>query len=135
MNKVELLKKGFKGELLFVEFSELTGMIFGGEEVKSFLDEWEEELKECGLYDEIDENTGYIDANWTTKDKLKYFLEKHGETFHVVTQCIEGEKEYWENRMATVNRMNFVLALGNRNHDVYFSEEYQKEREGKEVEY
>jgi hypothetical protein len=31
--------------------------------------------------------------------------------------------------MAVVNRMNFVLALGNNNGDVYFSEEYQKEFE------
>lgn len=135
MTKVEMLKKGFEGKILFDNFVELTGMIFGEDEVKSLLEEWGEELKECGLYDEIEEDTGYIDANWETKDKLNYFLEKHGETFHVVTQCIEGETEYWENRMATVNRMNFVLALGNRNHDVYFSEEYQKEREGKEVEY
>ena len=129
MTKIESLKRGFRGELLFEEFEELTGMIFGEDEVKSLLEEWEAELREADLYDEIDEETGYIDANLETTDKLKMFLTKTQGTFHVVTQCIEGETEYWENRMAVVNRMNFVLALGNNNGNVYFSEEYQKEFE------
>jgi hypothetical protein len=128
MTKTETLKRGFEGKLSFEEFSEFTGLIFGDIEVKSFLEEYKEELKECGLYDEI-EDIGYIDANWKSMEKIKVFLEKTQHTFHVVTQCIEGETEYWENRMAVVNRMNFVLALGNNNGDVYFSEEYQKEFE------
>ena len=128
MTKVEMLKKGFEGKILFDNFVELTGMIFGEDEVKSLLEEWETELREVDLYDEI-EDIGYIDANWKSMEKIKVFLEKTQHTFHVVTQCIEGETEYWENRMAVVNRMNFVLALGNNNGDVYFSEEYQKEFE------
>lgn len=129
MTRIEKLKKGFKGELLFEEFEELTGMIFGEEEVKSLLEEWEEELKEADLYDEIDRETGYIDANNTTSEKITKFLKLTKDTFHIVTQCFEGETEYFENRMAYVNRMSYVLAIGNENTDVYFSEEYHRENE------
>ena len=129
MTKIESLKRGFRGELLFEEFEELTGMIFGEDEVKSLLEEWEAELREVDLYDEIDEETGYIDANWKNVERINTFLIRTNKIFHVTTQCFEGETEYWENRMAVVNRMNFVLALGNNNGNVYFSEEYQKEFE------
>ena len=129
MTKVEMLKKGFEGKILFDNFVELTGMIFGEDEVKSLLEEWEAELREVDLYDEIDEETGYIDANWKNVERINTFLIRTNKTFHVTTQCFEGETEYWENRMAVVNRMNFVLALGNNNGNVYFSEEYQKEFE------
>ncbi len=129
MTKIESLKRGFRGELLFEEFEELTGLIFGEEEVKSLLEEWEEELKEVDLYDEIDEETGYIDANRTTSEKIMNFLKLTKDTFHIITQCYEGETEYWENRMAYVNRVSYLLAIGNENPEVFFSEEYHRENE------
>lgn len=127
MTKIEMLNKGFKGELRFEEFEELTGIIFGEDEVKSLLKEWETELKEVGLYDEIDEETGYIDANGKTAEKLRKFLEKTNNTFHVVTQCFEGETEYWDNRMAYVNRASYLLAIGCNNADITYYEKGEEE--------
>lgn len=128
MTRAEQLKKGLKVELDFEEFSEFTGMIFGEEEVESFLKEYEKELKDADLYDEIEEDTGYIDANGDTEKKVKAFLEKNP-GFHVVTQCITGDTEIWDNKMRRLDRMNYVLAVGNSCEYIFIAEEREDEEE------
>ena len=120
MTKVEMLKKGFEGKILFDNFVELTGMIFGEDEVKSLLEEWETELREVDLYDEIDED-GYIKGTYGNATKINNFCKKY-EYFHGVSIVkVENKNDKWVNFLTSAGS-EFALAIGNRDKEIKFEE-------------
>ena len=115
-----MLKKGFEGKILFDNFVELTGMIFGEDEVKSLLEEWETELREVDLYDEIDED-GYIKGTYGNATKINNFCKKY-EYFHGVSIVkVENKNDKWVNFLTSAGS-EFALAIGNRDKEIKFEE-------------
>ena len=102
----------------FTDFKKETGLIKGKRATKKFKEEYEEDLKEFGLLNKIDE-TGSLDDFRGCVEGLDKFLEKHPE-LHIVTKCCEGIKDYWPNYAAYVNRLCYYFANGSKDTDLCF---------------
>ena len=119
MNKIKLLRQGFEGEISFKDFKSITGIISSKIEIKSLLEEYEEELVESELFYKIDRETGAIEASLTNIEKIKKFLILSHNTFHIVTECFKENKKYWENNFACRGEKKYFLAIGNTNEDIW----------------
>ena len=84
IEKIKNLKKEASRKIEVLEdFIQLTGTIVGDIEKDVLKNEFEKELKEAGLYDEIDED-GYIKGTYGNATKINNFCKKY-EYFHGVS--------------------------------------------------
>lgn len=80
-------------------------------------------LKKIGAPAGFDEDDGAWAATSKTKEDLLNFIDKNP-TYHVVTQLdMEDDVIAYENRLATVNRLAYYLADGDKSEDLYYEDD------------
>lgn len=121
IEKIKNLKKEASRKIEVLEdFIQLTGTIVGDIEKDVLKNEFEKELKEAGLYDEIDED-GYIKGTYGNATKINNFCKKY-EYFHGVSIVkIENKNDKWVNFLTSAGS-EFALAIGNRDKEIKFEE-------------
>ena len=101
----------------FEEFSKEAGLIKTEEAATEFKKKYGEDLREAGLFEEIDE-CGFIN-DFRNLKWIDMFLEKHPE-LHLAAQAFEGATEYWTNYPCYVNRVAYVFATGSQDVNLYY---------------
>lgn len=114
-------------ELTIEEFTERTGMIedldkvievIGSLDKKVFTDDQIDRLKQY-----LDD-AGHFSACYESAKLLSEFVNASFHSYHIVTMCDADEGLVFENRMALVNRINYYIAKGEQNTELYAFEEF-----------
>lgn len=121
MEKVDTFKELHKAMYEHISeraFDEIVLPVTGNYNVRRFSEVFKKELEEAGLAKKMDLNSGIFETNLLAE--LQQFVENNP-LFHIITMIdFDDGKIGWVNRATVANRINYMLAYGNKDENLSY---------------